>query len=173
MPLPPQLPRREKSTFATVHATETMVHGRPPGKQELAGGRHSFCPLAPCFCSDPVAMGVSTQFSLMPLLLVLFDAPLAVTQFSSNGLQMTAIDDLQYAYAPPSASNDWAMATGNESAVEGVLGLHMQNGGRLINTGYFNEPRTGRMRFYGIVHQFNGPVYLNPAPMNYSELTRQ
>lgn len=111
---------------------------------------------------------------MVPLLLVFLNICVARAQFEkTNGLEFVAIDDLQYAYALPSATDDWAMATGNESAVEAVLGLHAQNGGRLVDTGYFTDPRTGRMYFYGIVHQYDGPVFLNPAPMNYSELNRQ
>uniref|UniRef100_A0A915LGH2 Beta-lactamase-related domain-containing protein n=1 Tax=Meloidogyne javanica TaxID=6303 RepID=A0A915LGH2_MELJA len=78
----------------------------------------------------------------------------------------------QIVHPPSPKERDWVMMTGVEHVIDGVLVCSLSYGGRLVSMGHFWDA-LGRLNYYAIMHKFNGPVFLKPEPMTYSELLKE
>uniref|UniRef100_A0A1I8C2M8 Beta-lactamase domain-containing protein n=1 Tax=Meloidogyne hapla TaxID=6305 RepID=A0A1I8C2M8_MELHA len=78
----------------------------------------------------------------------------------------------QIIHPPSPEERDWVLVTGIERVVDGVLVCSLSYGGRLVSMGHFLDS-LGRLNYYAIMHRFNGPVFLKPEPMTYSELLKE
>ncbi|CAK5106033.1 unnamed protein product [Meloidogyne enterolobii] len=78
----------------------------------------------------------------------------------------------QIVHPPSPKERDWVMMTGVEHVIDGVLVCSLSYGGRLVSMGHFWDT-LGRLNYYAIMHKFNGPVFLKPEPMTYSELLKE
>uniref|UniRef100_A0A914V7Y3 Uncharacterized protein n=1 Tax=Plectus sambesii TaxID=2011161 RepID=A0A914V7Y3_9BILA len=94
----------------------------------------------------------------------------AKTLGKTDGL--AGVDDLDVAYSPLTAGEHWVMASGNSTAISTIWSALAMEKGRIVSDGDFCETTTNRRKDYVIVHSYEGPVFLRPAPVNQSELVR-
>lgn len=64
----------------------------------------------------------------------------------SNG-----VDDLEFAYSPPTAVEQWVLATGNDSAIAALWSALALDGGRIVSDGDFHDATANRWRHYGTI----------------------